>query len=53
MNERLFTMGVTTLVCLAIAVCFDTDGRYMQQLGLLWAGAVLGALIMGGIDEKY
>jgi len=50
MNERLFTMGVMTLVCMGVVFCFDTDGRYLQQIGLFWAGAVFGALIMGGVD---
>jgi hypothetical protein len=48
MTERTFTMGATAIVCLIVGVCFDLDGgRYIQQLGLFWAGAVFGALLVG------
>jgi hypothetical protein len=54
MNERLFTMGVMVVIFGVLSVCFDTDGRYLQQMGLFWAGIVFGALVMGGMsDEKY
>jgi hypothetical protein len=51
MNNRLFTMGVMVAIFVVLVVCFDTDGRWAQQLMLFWAGAVFGALLMGGIDD--
>lgn len=51
MNDRLFTMGVTTFVCVVVGFCFDIEGgRYIQQIGLFWAGAVFGALLLGAND---
>lgn len=51
MTERIFTMGVTIFICLIVGVCFDIDGgRYIQQIGLFWAGAVFGALLLGAND---
>lgn len=50
MNERLFTMGVMVVIFGVLSVCFDTGGRYIQQMGLFWAGIVFGALVMGGAN---
>lgn len=51
MTERIFTMGVTIFICLIVGVCFDIEGgRYIQQIGLFWAGAVFGALLLGAND---
>ena len=53
MNNRLFTMGATAIVCLVVGICFDIEGgRYIQQMGLFWAGAVFGALLMGGMNDE-
>ena len=53
MNNRLFTMGVMVAIFVVLVVCFDTDGRWAQQLMLFWAGAVFGALLVGANDEKH
>jgi prepilin signal peptidase PulO-like enzyme (type II secretory pathway) len=52
MNNRLFTMGVMVFIFVVLVVCFDVDGRYIQQLMLFWAGAVFGALLMGGMNDE-
>jgi hypothetical protein len=52
MNNRLFTMGATAFICAVVGICFDIEGgRYIQQLGLFWAGAVFGALLIGAGNE--
>jgi len=53
MNNRLFTMGVMVVIFGVLSVCFDTEGgRYLQQMGLFWAGLVFGALAMGGMNDE-
>ena len=53
MTNRIFTMLATSFVCSVVFICFDFEGgRYLQQLGMFWAGSVFGALLVGGIDDE-
>ena len=49
--ERLWTIVTTVLVCAGVVWGFDTDGRYVQQTVLWWAGVMAGTLLTSKEDE--
>ena len=50
-NERVLVALTTVVVCAVVAWGFDVDGRYLQQIGLICAGLVMGELLTRGGKE--
>jgi hypothetical protein len=44
-TERLVVILTTIIICAMVVWGFDTDGRYLQQIGLWISGLMAGALI--------
>jgi hypothetical protein len=51
-SDRLWVMLTTILICTMVVWGFDTDGRYLQQIGLWISGLMAGALITDGRDQQ-